>query len=155
MCCERNDENIYSSFKLILIWCTLVFNVVWFYVAFCMCDFVICLYVAILLFCVSMFLCTLSETTNKRCTIIYNGCNYLSILGLKLNRVGNRGPSPQLEICMHKPGISPGVHKFSVHIKSNQTHVSWQESFYHPIAIYLGVGRRITTWQMHPMGVIH
>ena len=69
MCYERSDDKIYSSFKSILIWCTLVFNVGWFYVAICMCDFVICLYIAILWFYVLCILCTLSETTNKRCTI--------------------------------------------------------------------------------------
>ena len=42
------------SFKSTSVWCTLVFNVVWLYVAIYICDFVICLYLAIVWFYVSM-----------------------------------------------------------------------------------------------------
>ena len=32
----------------------------------------------------------------------YNGCNYLSMLGLKLNHVSKRGPRGQIRICICK-----------------------------------------------------
>ena len=44
---ESNDGKYISSFELISIWCTRVFNIVWLYIAFCICDL---LYVYILRF---------------------------------------------------------------------------------------------------------